>query len=200
VVAVDASEAQLEVARGRFAEAGFGHVTFVCGRAETLDLPARSFDLACSRLVLMHLRTPQQAVARMTDLLAAGGVLACEEVSASSLMTVPRLPPFHAINDALLKVGAATGIDVDVGDRLYPMLVHAGLTPTVARFVQPMLPVGVARSLVLAGACEAIEGVVKAGLVSEERARATIRDIEQLPDDAAAYYAMPRLAQVAARR
>ena len=200
VVAVDASEAQLEVARARFTEAGHGHVTFVCARVETLDLPPRSFDLACSRLVLMHLRAPQQAVARMVDLLAPGGVLACEETSASSLMTVPRLPVFHAVNDVLLKVGAATGIDLDIGDRLYQMMVRAGLTPTVARFVQPMLPLHVAKALVLGGAREAMAGVVEAGLVSEEQARATLRELAELPEDDAAYYALPRHAQVAAAR
>jgi ubiquinone/menaquinone biosynthesis C-methylase UbiE len=200
VVAVDASEAQLEVARARFAGAGYGNVTFVCARAETLDLPPRSFDLACSRLVLMHLRAPQQAVARMVDLLAPGGVLACEESSANSLMTLPRLPVFHTVNDVLLQVGAAAGIDVDIGDRLYPMMVRAGLTPIVARFVQPMLPVGVAKAFVLGGVREAMAGVVKAGLVSAEMARTTLRELEELPEDEAAYYAVPRHAQVAARR
>ncbi len=198
VVAVDASEQQVEIAHCRCAEHGVQNVTFACARVEDLDVPARTFDLACCRLLLMHLRTPDETVARLAGFLAPGGVLACEEPTSSSLLTVPRLDVFHRVNDAFLRLGAAAGLDLDVGDRLFGILARAGLAPVVARFVQPMLSVGVAKALVLGGLREGLAAACRTGVVTEDAARAIVAELEQLPEDPTAFYAVPRFAQVAA--
>ena len=198
VVAVDASPQQLDLAQRRCVDDGIDNVTFVLARVEDLDLPARSFDLACCRLLLMHLRTPDQAVASVVRLLAPGGTLACEEPTASSLLTVPRMDVFHRVNDAFIRLGAAFGLDFDVGDRLFEILTRSGLAPTVARFVQPILPVGVAKNLVLGGIREGLTAARRAGIVTEEDAVAIVADLERLPEAKSAFYAVPRVAQVAA--
>ncbi len=73
VVAADASPKQIEIARERCSQAGHHNVTFVCEQAEGLDLPGQRFDLACCRLVLMHLLEPRPVVARIAGLLVPGG-------------------------------------------------------------------------------------------------------------------------------
>ncbi len=197
VVAVDASPRQIEFAQARCAEAGCRNVTFVCSPAEGLDLPQRGFDVACCRFLLMHLRAPDATIDRMCRSLVPGGVLACEEPATRSLLTVPRIDAFHRVNDGFLRLGAAAGLDLDIGDRLYSIFIRSGLAPAVARFVQPILPVGVAKALVLGGLKEGLAAARKAGIVSEEAALALVRELEGLVVDEAAFYAVPRLAQIA---
>ena len=200
VVAVDASPQQIEIAGELCSNAGHRNVTFVCARAEALDLPGQRFDLACCRLVLMHLREPGPVVARMAGLLVAGGTLACEEPTTSTLHTLPRCEVFHRVNDLFLRAGKMAGIDLDVGDRLFPMIVEAGLRPTVAHFVQPMVPIRVAKALVLAGVREGLPAALRAGIVTREAADETLREIADLHEANTFYYAVPRYAQVAGTR
>jgi len=197
VVAVDASPRQIEIARERCAEAGERNVTFLYSTAENLDLPPQGFDVACCRLLLMHLRTPDHVVGRLLRFLVPGGILACEEPTSSSLLTVPRIDAFHRVNDGFLRLGAAAGLDLDIGDRLYSIFIRCGLAPAVARYVQPILPIGVAKALVLGGLQEGLGAARRAGIVSEEAALALVRELEELVVDPSAFYAVPRLAQIA---
>jgi len=200
VVAVDASPLQIDIAGELCSKAGHRNVTFVCARAEALDLPGQRFDLACCRLVLMHLREPGPVVARMAALLVPGGTLACEEPSTSTLHTLPRSEIFHRVNEIFMRAGKLAGIDLDVGDRLFPMIVEAGLRPTVAHFVQPILSIRVAKALVLAGIREGLPAALRAGIVTQEATDEMLFEIAELPESDTAYYAVPRYAQVAGAR
>jgi SAM-dependent methyltransferase len=61
VTAVDASDAMLEVARARAAEAGLHNITFAVGDAHALEFADRSFEVVCCLRVLMH--TPRWRIA-----------------------------------------------------------------------------------------------------------------------------------------
>ncbi|MCX5858871.1 MAG: methyltransferase domain-containing protein [Proteobacteria bacterium] len=200
VIAVDSSPQQIKIAGERCSRAGHRNVSFVCARAEALDLPGQRFDLACCRLVLMHLREPGSAVARMAGLLVPGGTLACEEPTTSTLHTLPRCEVFHRVNDLFLRAGKMAGIDLDIGDRLFPMIVEAGLRPAIAHFVQPMVPIRVAKALVLTGVREGLPAALRAGIVTRETADEILREIADLHEDDSSYYAVPRYAQVAGTR
>lgn len=88
VVGVDISPAMLEVARRRARTAdGAAPVDFVVADLESIDLPARSFDVALSRWGLMFAVDHVAAFRSLLRLLVPGGVLA-----AAVWSTPPRAP------------------------------------------------------------------------------------------------------------
>jgi ubiquinone/menaquinone biosynthesis C-methylase UbiE len=127
VIAVDRSDAQLELAKQRIHDAGLQNVTFVCADIEhcaTLDLPLA--DAVYGRLILMHLREPELALRRMVDVMKAGGTLLLQEAVNSTFRAegsdelVPLVKVFMAN-------GAARGIDYDIGARIESMAKDLGL-------------------------------------------------------------------------
>jgi SAM-dependent methyltransferase len=76
VVCTDISEAMLDVARQRFAEAGVSNVEFVTRDAEELEFDAESFDAILSRATIMFLPDVVGTLRRLRRFLRRGGRLA----------------------------------------------------------------------------------------------------------------------------
>jgi SAM-dependent methyltransferase len=76
VVCTDISEAMLDVARVRSAEAGIANVEFIASDAEELALDAESFDAILSRATLMFLPNVSGTLSRLRGFLKPGGRLA----------------------------------------------------------------------------------------------------------------------------
>jgi diguanylate cyclase (GGDEF)-like protein len=95
LLVADPSEAQLQVAQRRAAEAGCDWVRFVTAPAEQLPLASGCVDLAIGA-VFLHFTDPMRAVAEMARVLRRGGVLAL-----NAPLPFP-WPPFFA--DVLLPV------------------------------------------------------------------------------------------------
>jgi SAM-dependent methyltransferase len=65
--------------RRAFPEISPGQFTFVKGSAESIPLPADSFDIVTCQTVLMHLPQPAAALREMLRILRPGGLLVCGE-------------------------------------------------------------------------------------------------------------------------
>lgn len=79
VVAIDISEAQLEIARESARIAGVTNITFQ--QANILELPFtdNSFDMTCSQALLMHLSDPVAAVIEQKRVTKNGGLVAARD-------------------------------------------------------------------------------------------------------------------------
>jgi len=91
VTAFDATEAMLDKARARCAEAGLRNVHFRAGDAENLPFDNAAFDGVVTRAAIHHFAKPQRALDEMFRVLRPGGaavlldVVSSEEAGASML-------------------------------------------------------------------------------------------------------------------
>ncbi len=196
IVAIDASEKQLDIARNAAGEAGVANIEFICSTIEALDLRNDFFDLVYSRLLLMHLQDPLQALITMKKNLHPGGVIACEEPHASSLMTTPRNEHIEKMNEMFIQLGKLQGLDFNIGDSLFPMLDKAGYSNLHGCFVQPIISMTEAVDFVLMGAAEIAPFATKAGIVSKEEAEVMIVELQRMKPGSDSYYTFPRQAQI----
>jgi ubiquinone/menaquinone biosynthesis C-methylase UbiE len=196
VIAVDASESQIAIARRAAEGAGAGNVDFICSTVEALELPGDSIDLAYSRLLLMHVKNPTQALTRVMKFLRPGGVMACEEPHSSSMATTPRNERIEKLNEVFVKLGKLQGLDFNVGDRLLPLLRSAGYSDVHACFIQPVISMAEAADFVRMGAVEVAPFAVKCGMASEAETQQVLHELEICEFDKDSYYTFPRQAQV----
>jgi ubiquinone/menaquinone biosynthesis C-methylase UbiE len=200
VIAVDASEKQLEIARKAAEESGISNVDFICSTIEALDLPGDSIDLAYSRLLLMHLSDPKGALIDIKRFLKPDGMVACEEPHASSLMTTPRNEHIERLNELFVQLGKRQGLDFDIGDRLFSMMHSAGYSHLRACFVQPVISMADAIDFVLMGAAEISPFAVKSGMVNRDEVERMLFDLQNSKYENESYYTFPRQAQIVGRK
>jgi SAM-dependent methyltransferase len=198
VVAIDPDPRQIEAVRRNRKVACLGNVTLLVRGVPTDDLPAASFDLAYIRLVLMHLRDPEEALRSVIKTLRSGGTLVCEEATSSTAFSSPPFPVIMKVGTLFSALGKLVGADFDIGDRLFDLVRRRGGRIAAARFVQPMVTLPVASRFLELGATEARAVVVKAGLLTEADADGLLDDIRALAGQAHGYYAPARIAQVIA--
>jgi ubiquinone/menaquinone biosynthesis C-methylase UbiE len=196
IIAVDASEKQLELARKAAEESGATNIEFICSTVEALDLQSGSIDLTCSRLLLMHLKNPKQVLINLKKYLRAGGVIACEEPYASSLITTPHNEFIERMNELFIKLGKLQGLDFNIGDKLYSILMSAGYSNIRACFIQPVISMAEAIDFVMMSASEIAPAAMKSGLVSEQDAKQMLTELQNLKYEHDANYTFPRQAQI----
>jgi SAM-dependent methyltransferase len=137
VTGVDASGAQLDLARARAARLGLDHVTFVERSAYELALPAGSFDLVFCRLLLCHLQRPADALRQMAALLRPGGKLIAQDLIGTSIFTDPPSRGYQRFVDATMRLSATRGVDYCLGRRLNQLLHEIGLANVDVCLDQP---------------------------------------------------------------
>ncbi len=128
VIGVDTSEAVLETARARAADAG-ATVTFQVGDAYALDLPDDSFDVVHAHQVLQHLTDPVAAVREMRRVTRPGGVVALRESDYGAMTWYPASPGLEEWRHLYHEVTTSNGAQADAGRRLLSWTLQAGFTP-----------------------------------------------------------------------
>jgi ubiquinone/menaquinone biosynthesis C-methylase UbiE len=127
VVGIDVNAGILDTARERARAAGHEQVTFVPGDFRTADLDGE-FDAVIGRYVLMYLGDPVDALRSVLRHLRPGGVIAFQEYEfTQGSVAYPPSPVFDQGRDWMLRAFAATGMHTDMGFRLYPSFLAAGL-------------------------------------------------------------------------
>ena len=197
VTALDADAKQLDIARDSAAKAHVSNVAFTQARVGAGALPHAEYDLVHCRLVLMHVRDVEAVLAEMVAAVRPGGLLVCEETSANSAFTSPPCEPISRMNELFRGLGRARGLDFDLGDRLFGLVTGHASRLVGSRFVQPMVSLRAARQFLELAAAELKPALLASGTVTESDATDLLRALGSLPEDAGAYYAPGRLAQVA---
>ena len=200
VVAVDASEKQIDYAKSICQSSGLNNVEFKIATAENLILPSNSFDLAYSRLLLMHLKDPVSVIKKMFDLVKNGGIVANEEPTTRALFTYGTSSIFERFNNVLLKMGEKIGMDSEIGDKLFD--IHRSLNgqPVKAHFVMPMRTITEAKELVMMASKEALQFALNFKVITEEESESMLKELKETPDNGSGYYAWTRYAQVASMK
>jgi SAM-dependent methyltransferase len=129
IVATDRDERLLAQARERLADPmRAGRVRFERADATSLPFPARGFDLAICRCVLMHLTDPLLAVAEMYRVLEVGGVAVAVEPDWGAKALYPDPEAMTALLDMARRARPFGFPDMLLGRKLYALFRAAGFS------------------------------------------------------------------------
>lgn len=132
VTAFDASAGFVSYAKERASFRNLSNVDFV--EAQLEDLPfGQDFDAIVGRLVLMYRSDPVDDLRRLCRHLRPRGVIIFQELDMLPGKTVPPAPVIDEVRDWVLDVFARSGIELEMGPKLYAAFKAAGLPPPQMR-------------------------------------------------------------------
>lgn len=184
VVGIEEVDRFVDMGRQITGERGLANVRLVQADARASGLPAGSFDLVHERLVLIG--PGREAIARaMFDLARPGGVIAAEEVDATTSFCEPASRACERLLDAFVTYVRRFGAEPAIGRRLGTLLAGAGArdvaTAIRARYEDPASP---RRAQLSALVASARDGIVGTGLLREE-------EVDELMKESRAHHADP---------
>jgi SAM-dependent methyltransferase len=168
VDAIDISEDQLNVARAVQPAAGAATITYSVASAYDTGLPDAAYDIVFVRLVLCHLKNPDDAVAAMARLLKPGGRLVIVDMDMYSFLAMPPSEHYRRWLERARDHQRNIGVDYAVGIRLHELLSGVGLETTFLAADQPIYNGGSGKHLWETSWRSALPYVVKAGSVTPE--------------------------------
>jgi ubiquinone/menaquinone biosynthesis C-methylase UbiE len=169
VVAADISPDQLAVARETWAACdGLPPVEFIEASAYDTGLPAESFDLVHTRLLLCHLNRPEDAIAEFYRLLKPGGVFVCHDLYLSGMLSVPLTSAWTRSTEVAHALGKSIGVDYDHGLKLPTRMLEAGFQRPEVSFDMPVYMRGPEKRLWELTFAEAGPAIARAGVASAE--------------------------------
>jgi ubiquinone/menaquinone biosynthesis C-methylase UbiE len=126
VLGVDRAPDSIEAARARARASGLGNVAFEEGELPALD-PGRTFDALVGRLVLIYLPDPAATLAHLLRSVRPGGVVVFQEMEMSLARSAPPGRLFEACLGWVRETFRRAGFETDMGSRLLPTYLRAGL-------------------------------------------------------------------------
>ena len=120
------------------------------------------------RFLLCHLQRPADALAQMAALLRPGGTLVAQDMVMTSMFSDPPSRAYRRFAELSVELGAALGVDYDVGRRLFGMFRDLGLTELSVSVHQPAFATGERKRLWEYTFLEASPGAAAAGVGTEE--------------------------------
>jgi SAM-dependent methyltransferase len=126
VVGVDRDPAALARARERVATAELPNARFIEGDFRELP-PGEPFDAVVGRAVLMYAADPAAALRSLLPHLRSGGIAALQEFDYTTLVAVPSFALIEQLADWWRRTAGQTGIELQMGFKLFPTYVAAGL-------------------------------------------------------------------------
>lgn len=195
VTAVDASAAQLAIARTTLADAT-ASVGFVEASAYATTLPHASFDLVYCRFLLCHLQRPRDAIDEFRALLRPGGVLVCEDMEASTIGTLPPTSIYSRLPALMRTASERRGTDFDIGARLPALLNERAFADVQVRLWQPAYFEGDEKRFWEYSTIEAAPHLADAGFVSREEMQARVDEMREVNNDPDSLLHLPRVWQV----
>jgi SAM-dependent methyltransferase len=174
VVAADVSPDQLAVARETCASCeGLPAVEFIEANVYDTGLPAESFDLVHTRLLLCHLNRPEDAVREFYRLLKPGGVFVCSDLYLSGALSVPPTRAWTRSIEIGHALGKSIGVDYDHGLQLPTRMLEAGFRRPEVSCDTPVYMRGPEKRLWELTFAEAGPAFERAGV-------ATVREVDDL--------------------
>jgi SAM-dependent methyltransferase len=138
VIGVDKDPLALEHARERVSSLGLTNVRFVEGDLRGLT-SYEPFDAAVGRCVLMYLANPVEAIRGVARHVRPGGIIAFQEFALGDLgLSFPRAPLFERTGILLQETYRRAGVDMEMGLKLYPAFIAAGLPAPNMRAERPI--------------------------------------------------------------
>jgi SAM-dependent methyltransferase len=199
VTGVDVNGAQIEQARKLSAQEGLTNTSFIEASAYDTGLPRNTFDLVYCRFLLLHLADPGACLREMRDILKPGGILVVED---GDLATAASVPPtaLDAFADLFCRLGPLRGVDYSIANRLCHLVAGAGLSLIKLKVHQPADREGQTGLLLKWSVQEAGPAFVDAGLITSDRLRRTLSDMQTALEDSRVLVLGPRMSLVCARK
>ncbi|AYV86743.1 MAG: class I SAM-dependent methyltransferase [Sylvanvirus sp.] len=180
VLAIDSSAEQINGARDKYKHSGL--------LFETADIAtyncSEPFDLIYCRLVLAHVKDPEQAVERLVSLLRPGGYLVIEEsFELDSMFCIPPHKAFDLFKECCRLQEQVKGAKFSVGSRIYQSLQKMDNVQCEAvSCVQPCLNTEMTKSQLRLGLMEIKDLVVnEMGEKKFEDIERGLKDLEKDP-------------------
>jgi 2-polyprenyl-3-methyl-5-hydroxy-6-metoxy-1,4-benzoquinol methylase len=126
VLGIDAAADIIEFARARAIEQGVTSVRFEQTTVGDLALD-EPVDAVIGRLILMHLPDPVATLRQLAGLVRPGGVIAFSEFDITAARTVPELPLWQVVRDAIAGTFTGLGLDPTFAATLPTLFQRAGL-------------------------------------------------------------------------
>lgn len=126
VVGVDRSAEAIAVAQRRASAAGYHWMRFAVSDLDSFATGA-TFHAVTGRLVLMYMADPVAILRRLSRHLCPGGVVAMQEMAMPLARSVPEGPLYGRCRGWILETFERTGIELDMGSRLFAVFRAAGL-------------------------------------------------------------------------
>jgi SAM-dependent methyltransferase len=169
VVAADVSPDQLAVARATWSACdGLPPVEYIEASAYDTGLPAESFDLVHTRLLLCHLNRPEDAIREFYRVLKPGGVFVCHDLYLSGMLSVPLTSAWTRSMEIAHATGKSIGVDYDHGLKLPVRMMEAGFRRPEVSFDMPVYLRGPEKRLWELTFAEACGAFVRAGVASAQ--------------------------------
>jgi SAM-dependent methyltransferase len=194
VDAIDIAPEQIEVAKTEAAAPGAATIHYAVGSAYEPALQKNAFDLVFCRLVLCHLREPDKAVARMAKLLRPGGQLVLVDLDLQDIFTMPPCEYYPAyVNEVVIPLQAAIGVDYSIGRRLHGLMSDAGLTTHFVTADQPIVRDGPEKHLWEKSWTVTLQRAVPSGVIKMERGQELIAGMERHTASTNVWVAMAKM-------
>lgn len=132
VIAVEVTEAALDLARAHAAEQDMRGITFLATDAQSLDLPDDSVDVVHAHQVLQHLGDPVQALREMGRVCRPDGLIAVRDSGYGAFVWFPEVPELDEWLALYRQAARDNGAEPDAGRRLLSWGRAAWLVPVRA--------------------------------------------------------------------
>jgi SAM-dependent methyltransferase len=199
VTGIDLHAAQLEQARQGCAAEGLVNTTFVAADACMTGLPRNRFDLVYCRFLLLHLTDPVACLREMWGVLKPGGILVAEDGDLASAGSVPPTA-LDAFADLFGRLAPIRGVDYSLANRLCNLVAEAGFSITGLKVHQPAERAGLSGLLLKWSVAEAGPAFVEAGLITPDRLKRTLAEMDGAVRDPEVLALAPRMSLVWARK
>lgn len=174
VVAADVSPDQLRVARATWESCeGLPPVEYIEASAYDTGLPAESFDLVHTRLLLCHLNRPEDAIREFYRLLKPGGVFVCSDLYGAGMLSEPMTRAWARSMEIIFALAKSIGVNYNHGLRLPERMLAAGFQRPEVSFDTPVYMRGPEKRLWELTFAEVGPAIARTGV-------ATLQEVEDL--------------------
>jgi len=126
IVGFDSSPGLVRFANERAAHRNFKNVEFIESNFESISFPDQ-FDAVVGRLVLMYRRDPEADLRAVLPFVRPGGLVMLQELDLLAAKTVPIAREIDRTREWIRDVCHVAGVDLQMGPKLHPTLLAAGL-------------------------------------------------------------------------
>ncbi len=199
VTGIDLHSAQVEEAARLCASEGLTNTRFVAADACVTGLPSDHFDLVYSRFLLLHLTNPSACLQEMWRVLKPGGILVVEDGDLASAGSVPPTA-LDAFAELFHRLAPIRRVDYSLENRLAHLVAEAGFSKIRLKVHQPSDSAGLSGLLLKWSVEEAGPSFVAAGLITSDRLRETLAQMDIARRDPDVLALAPRMSLVSGRK